>query len=113
MYSPSRLPENHYLHWMEQVIEKELGLVSDLHDAEHEAMKAHWNIKHNSSAPLNGHPYKETINGIEVTFYNNDREYHLLLHLKYWKEVGIFSKYVKRYEENGGNLEAVKVNNVF
>lgn len=107
-YNPFRLQPNDPLFWMEDVIEKEMGLVTPEHDAEHAAMFDHWGIKYVNSGPLNGQLRLENKSDGSVRYYyTNDRPYHLTLHIKYWKEVGMRPEYVKRYEENIGSLDDV------
>jgi hypothetical protein len=95
-----KLLQGHPLYWMEEVIEKELGYVSDRHNDEHEAMMEHFGIKFRNVSPLNG-PLQS--NGL----YSNRREFHCLLHLRFWKDKGLHEGYVKKAEDCGYNLNEI------
>jgi hypothetical protein len=85
----STLPEGHPAHYLEYVIKHELLGKKPVHDAEHVAMLKSW-----------GYEFEE--NGdytiLNVRDGRADRMWHIALHLRYWKEQGLNTKYVEEFE---------------
>lgn len=99
-YPKMKLDPNDYLWWMEEVIEKELGVATQEHADEHSKMMDHWNLVCPTIMPLNG--------PVVNNEYSYDREYHLLLHLKYWHENNIQKEYVNKFLADGGDFNVIE-----
>ena len=94
VFSVPQLPEGHPAHYLEHVIKHELLGKKPIHDAEHVAMLKSWGYEFEENGDytiLNG----RVINGE----YKADRMWHIALHLRYWKEQNINTKYVEEFEE--------------
>ena len=78
-----QLKPDHDYHWLEKDIksaESGLGLnKKDIHDAEHEKQLIHWGCKPTHSSKLS---IRQDDDGV----FFSDRLYHIMLHLRYWKE---------------------------
>ena len=107
-YNPFKLSQNHPLYFMEEFVENGIGLASPEHEAEHQAMYDIWGLKYVNFSPLNG-KLKIDLENEPHYSYTNDRAYHLALHVKYYKQAGLFPDIVKKYEENVGNLEELEL----
>lgn len=91
------LPAGHPVHYLENVIKREALPKKADHDAEHVDMLLHWNIgdNHDQAGKLTirndseGNPYV-------------DRMWHIALHLRFWKEKGIRSEHVDKFEKETG-----------
>ena len=95
------LSPGHPLYYLEDMIKRDSHLnKKDVHDEEHSNMLLHWGCN-----PL--HTSKLTFrdqHGVQI----EDRLYHIMLHLRYWKEGGDPSllSYVTEFEERiGFNLD--------
>lgn len=97
-----QLPLDHPYFYMEDIIKKETPLKKkDYHDAEHERMLIKWGSKPEHTSKLTIRHDKD---GVPFA----DRMYHIVLHLRYWKEEGMEDRmqYVERFEkESGYNLD--------
>lgn len=82
------LPEGHPAWYMEGVIKRDLLPKKVAHDAEHDAMLAHWGLP----TDVDYDEVLSTRNG------NYDRMWHIALHLRYWKEKGLNSNVVEEFE---------------
>ena len=99
-YNEHQIPIGHPAHPLEALIKRELLPKKDKHDIEHEEMLKHWghsNLKAN----------KLTFRKDEKEEYFVDRFWHIALHFKHWKEIGIREEYVKDFEEKYCLLEEV------
>ena len=100
-YNEHQLPLSHPAHELEKIIKREVLPKKDAHDQEHEDMLKHW-----------GH---ENLKANKLTFrkdaekdeYFVDRFWHIALHYKYWKEIGIREDRVKTFEEKYCDLSEV------
>lgn len=104
-----KVDAEHPLYWLEDIVQFKVWSDetkrNEEHVAEHDAMKKHWNLSETTALRFPPPPHKT----------GNNRAYHILLHLKYWKEVGMNLDVVAKYEEQGlDKLEEVPVpeNNV-
>lgn len=92
--------ENHPLWWLEKVVKAGdpwNGNHNEEHAIEHGEMLDKWGCSRETC--LLTPPDAQT-----------SRCYHLVLHLKYWKEMGLHNEYVEKFEkEIGDNLEDVPV----
>lgn len=99
-YNPLKLEKSHPLYFLEEVVEKSLGLATPAHDAEHITMMRHWGIKYANVAPLDGDLVvdleADNINKPKYS-YKPRREYHLTLHVKFWDEINNNIDVVARY----------------
>ena len=88
-----KLTPSHPAFWLEDAIIIDANKKKkDLHDKEHEDMLIHWGCKPE-------HTSKLTIRKDDKGEYFADRLYHCMLHLKYWKEKGIHTHYVEKFEK--------------
>jgi len=88
------LPVDHELHYLENVIKREVLPKKDKHDAEHVDMLKHWGIGDN-----NDQAGKLTIRKDENGVPYADRMWHIALHLRYWKEKGMHLQHVEEFEK--------------
>lgn len=103
-----QLPKGHKFHYMESLFKtaaSNLGLnKKDAHDAEHEEQLVYWGCKPE-------HTSKLTIRKDDDGNFFADRLYHIMLHLRYWKETSEKQnqervELAKRFEaESGFNLD--------
>ena len=84
----NKLLPNHPLYWMEGEI---LKLKPLEHAKEHEDMLEHW-----------GKPGEFALLSKYIKPGVKEREYHLRLHLKYWKEKDMNKEVVNKYLEQYG-----------
>jgi hypothetical protein len=109
-----QLPVGHAFHYLEKALKsKEFGLglnKKDLHDVEHEEQLIHWGCKPE-------HTSKLTIRKDENGEFFADRLYHIMLHMKYWKETAdkqseARMEITNRFEaESGFNLDDLTLPN--
>jgi hypothetical protein len=101
---PRTIP-SHPLYWLEEMITNHTPWEDNSsveHNKEHAAMQKSWGLQEDSNL----------IYDPEATEIVGNRCYHILLHLKYWKEEGIRLDIVKRYEDmNLTKLEDIPVPN--
>jgi hypothetical protein len=86
-----KLPESHPGFWLEDaIIVQAFNREKPPHDKEHEDMLVKWGCdpKHES---------KLSIRKVDGE-YHHDRLYHCMLHLRYWKEIGLHAEYVTKFE---------------
>lgn len=98
-FKGARLPLENEYYWMENVIAREALPKKPDHDKEHVDMLLKWGCKPEHTSKLSmrfdedGNPYM-------------DRLYHVMLHLRYWKEEGILLEFVKKFEDQSkSNLD--------
>lgn len=104
----SQLPVDHKFYYLEGALKRAdsgIGLnKKDIHDKEHETQLIHWGCKPEQTSKL-------SIRKDEEGNYFSDRLYHIMLHLKYWKETESVQNQerietYKRFEvESGFNLD--------
>lgn len=104
-----QLPVDHSLYWMEHAIKAVILKKKDIHDAEHEDMLVDWGCKPE-------HTSKLTIRFDEENVAFADRLYHIMLHLRYWKDnperFEDRQEYVSRFEdETKFNLDELTLPN--
>lgn len=103
-FNGARIPYTHEYGWIENVLaEKALPKKVD-HDKEHEDMLILWGCKPEHTSKLTFRKNKE---GEMI----QDRLYHALLHLKYWKQTNLEKclEFVKKFEEQSGlDLDKLK-----
>jgi hypothetical protein len=91
------LPVGHKFHWLEKALKSAdsgIGLnKKDIHDKEHEDQLIYWKCDPKHSSKL-------TIRKDENDVAFADRLYHIMLHLKYWKETS--------QHQNEARIEAYK-----
>ena len=83
-----QLPNDHPAYYLEGVIKRDLLPKKHIHDEEHGDMLESWNMPRDVDyatvlSTRNGHA---------------DRMWHIALHLRYWKENNLNTKYVEEFE---------------
>jgi hypothetical protein len=100
-----QLPVDHPLHYLENLIKRELLSKKQVHDEEHVDMLKHWNIGDNIDQAG-----KLTIRKDENDTPYADRMWHIALHMRYWKEKGMHTKHVEEFEQKSGiSLEHIQL----
>lgn len=94
----ANLPLEHPYHYLEDVVKRDTPLrQKEEHDKEHEEMLSEWGCDPKDLEKLTFRP-----DSSGVVF--EDRMYHLLLHLRYWKEKQIHDRlhHVSKFEADSG-----------
>jgi hypothetical protein len=91
-----RLPKTHELYWLEEFIERELGLATTIHENEHSHMMTYFNLEYRNVMPLNGQYDMDSKEWVM------DREYHLKLHIKFWDMMNNHVDIVARFKAQFG-----------
>lgn len=100
-FNGSRVPFDHEYGWMENVIAQQALPKKADHDKEHEDMLILWGCDPSHTNKLT---FRKDENGELI----QDRLYHVLLHLKYWKQKNITSclEFVEKFEKQSNlNLD--------
>ena len=94
------LPEGHPAHYLENVIKIELLDTKQIHDKEHIDMLRSWgyDVEENGDYTV-----------LNVRDGKADRMWHIALHLRYWKEQNLNTKYVKEFEEKFPNINLEEI----
>lgn len=92
------IPVGHPAHYLEKLIKQEILPKKEDHDKEHEDMLKSWNYP---SLKANQLTFRYDEEGEIYT----DRFWHLALHHLYWKQQGLHTEAVKKFEENFYPLE--------
>lgn len=92
-----QIPEEHPAHWLEGFLKGKCAGINtkQLHDEEHIKQLNHWKCDPDHLSKLT---MRKDINGNLF----NDRLYHCMLHLAYWKETSSLEAHlnaIKRFEE--------------
>jgi hypothetical protein len=98
-----QLPTDHPFYYLESELKEKLLPKKHIHDAEHDKMLLKWGCKVE-------HTSKLTIKIDDAGIAYADRMYHILLHLRFWKDEGEHMDYVNRFEQESGlNLDEVEL----
>lgn len=90
------LPVDHPFYYLEDFLKRDTPLKKkEVHDKEHEDMLVKWGYNPEQTSRLT---IRTDENGTAFT----DRLYHIVLHLKYWKEEGLFLEATERFEKESG-----------
>lgn len=87
------LPFEHPAYWLEDVIRAEVLPKKDDHDKEHEDILIAYGCLPTQTAKLGIRRNPKTGD------YAADRLYHCMCHLRWWKDKGINTKHVERFEQ--------------
>lgn len=88
------LPPSHPLHYLENLVKRELLPKKPDHDQEHLDMLEHWGLPA-TEQKVAALTIRRDENGVPYA----DRMWHLALHMRYWKETDKHKQHVEEFEE--------------
>lgn len=88
VHDVGQLPEEHDAYYLEGLIKGNLLKKKVIHDAEHGDMLEHWGMPRDV----------DYATVLSMRNEHADRFWHICMHLRYWKEVGMHDQHVKEFE---------------